>query len=1226
MRQMMRFYLLILFILQSNLYAQNLCEQEKLKSYNPISGTIPLAFGHMPATDLVCDSNECGTGLFKGDVLLPQEAADYYHRRFQETRCQWTLADLNPQEEEGVWQNNSHTSLIDDENALPIQDLDSVQFVSEGWARLGSYRLTVNKNNHHGVPLQYTIILSKNVHNYLLRKTLLRKLGYYVPAVKHVKRIRITFDTENQKKEFIKNLSVNNAGSFDRWVLSEKKKEVVVQDIIVMEDQEFSLNLAKGYLSPDIFQGKRVYTSLLLPFALTEAPESINMFDWTIGRIYSENVALQYPNARDFNPSYEDAVWMVRRLSALSENDWREIAASANLPASVELLLFEKLKSRRNHLAHLFGVENFNLPVNGTISNQDDLVDGKLMQEFYDGYARRFKIPDPESPLSYSEMVSFFKSKAISTGMEMLVNSFNSSRFMGTDISAKVTEFNQSLAQNVATTLTSGESTKTPVASFLFPTVQGNLVLNREILAGSYLGTDNLIQLVDTVGASVSVGVFGGLTGVYSKTGALLPDGQGGSFRQFVPVELTANSQLFLNRTYAHVKPITSVQKALKYPFKNMLVPMLKNQYGHYFDALMNTDYDKLSDEDKNKINQASFKLLDDKIQIVSKSLKSIPKDAQSTSVEGALANLVNQKESLKPLYLEAKGQDQVAMTFLSAINAYKLSFSANYVTVTTCADKATKKITKYFSLMENAQGQQVFCASSAKQKLFPAFVHAEEAIAQIEEELIRHHQRLAGKEAQKDTEEVMTLLNENLEIGESIIITDTIGGSLTANVGGNLYNVVNVRMSTRANKILVNRLHIHRSSANEIHVYKDLGNLNGIELALSVQKFIPIMKITFKATAGSGRTKFYKVNMGDFEDQLNRVPNLYKNEKLKGLRQVLLTGSVNSLESVEKPIVVTHKFNENDKKFGIFVWRWNKLNTLDSMIVTTPKGDEQKLFRRNMGKTQGRDIENYAKDLVDLLIGKIFNTQFSVTSFNEGNPGYTFMGKATNTIISYEGVYNSQGSIDRPYLKLNRIWNGWKLKKDKAIKILKDIKKKYQFRFFEEDIMAQTQELFLYNINVNFFVYDTGLKHMLNLPEDQVKKIWTNFQSRNLSMFSGTDILVRSGYHNFISLRKKYHTYLLENDLKGMSKTAMRLVEVLEENLVLSGIAQVLGGGTNFFAVGKIDGFRVGDENGDQKLLSNSFGRVGTEDIEGPIAKMRKFLGITHGEFVMSWLMGRVI
>ena len=76
------------------------------------------------------------------------------------------------------------------------------------------------------------------------------------------------------------------------------------------------------------------------------------------------------------------------------------------------------------------------------------------------------------------------------------------------------------------------------------------------------------------------------------------------------------------------------------------------------------------------------------------------------------------------------------------------------------------------------------------------------------------------------------------------------------------------------------------------------------------------------------------------------------------------------------------------------------------------------------------------------------------------------------------------------------------------------------------------------------------------------------------------------------------------------------------EKNLWISSF----GGGNNVFAIARIDGFRVDDPNGDKKILSNSFGRVGTENLNGPIDTIKDFIGISNGEFYMSWLLGRVI
>ena len=164
------------------------------------------------------------------------------------------------------------------------------------------------------------------------------------------------------------------------------------------------------------------------------------------------------------------------------EKDWWEIVESTQLPSSVKLLLFHKLKSRRNHLGQLFGIDNIELAVDTKISNQKDLVEGEIVQEFYDGYARRFKMPDPESPIDSDKMRSFFKSKALSFGLDAIEKYINSRGFMGTDIGENIDrEIQEILAKNVSDTLTTGQTTKTPIKTYIFPTVQGSLVFNRDI-------------------------------------------------------------------------------------------------------------------------------------------------------------------------------------------------------------------------------------------------------------------------------------------------------------------------------------------------------------------------------------------------------------------------------------------------------------------------------------------------------------------------------------------------------------------------------------------------------------------------------------------------------------------------------------------------------------------------------------------------------------------------
>ncbi|MBC74723.1 MAG: hypothetical protein CME64_01790 [Halobacteriovoraceae bacterium] len=1217
--------LLLAFILSGlNVYAQDSefgtsvtrhgsCEQEKLLAYNPIKGTVPLAYGHMPATDLICDSNDCGEGIRKGDVLTSSEADAYYKRRHSETRCQWTLADLEPaidHESAHIYSGGPVEDYrnidLSDHDQLDLNDLDKVDYVSEGWARLGNYRVTVTKDNRYGTPKQYSLFLSKSVHNFFLRKALLRKIGYKVPPVKYVPRLKIMFPNKEDKKLFIKNISINNAGSFDRWILSQGDLSVVVQDVAVMEDQEFLHNLAKGYLSEDIPQGKRIYDSLVVPFALVDAPESINLMDWTIGRRFSDNVSLKFAHAANYNCSRDDAVWIIRRIMKLNEQDWRDIVDATYLPESVKLLLLQKLKSRRNHLGFLFGVDNVNLSVNSTISNQDDLVDGEITKEFYDGYARRFKIPDPESPLSTSEMTAFFKSKEISVGIDVLVKTANS--FLRNNIKDKIVDFKEDLANEVAKTATTGDTGKLPVDFFMYPTVRGNLIVGREVVAGSYMGTDNLIQLVDTVGGSISAGVFGGATGIYTKTGDTVMSAAG-EVRQYVPVDLNVRANLYLSRTYAHVRPITSVEKALKYPFKNMMVPYLKNKYGNALDPIAKEFYQNLSDDMRIRRNGKLYKkaneLLDEITNLHASNLL-------ASDVEVELQKIVSLHSDLKENYINIVREDGLSEIYpigKSLVDYHtKLKGSLDYIVDTECGQDCEEQAQREEFIDENYSDTIALLTK----------------VDELNDLHNLHYSELKEQDDELAIEKALQAIDENIAVGESMIITDSFGGSGGIGVGMNLYEVSNIGVNIAASKNVLSRLHIFRASEEEVHVYKDLGNVTAIEPSVSVEKYIPIMKFRFKSTSGRARTKFHKVPIKSaYKGEIN-VKQL---DYLKALRSAFLSNSTQSLEKVENPYVLIHDFEEDDSRFGIFVWKWNWLDQYDNISITSPDGHTKDLYRSVIGNNFGRDYENYAKDLIELLAGKLMDKTFNVASFSGGNPGYTYMGKAENEILTYEGIKGESGFVENPYAKLSRIYNGWKMSKDDAIELLRKIKKRYAFRFMEEEVLAQTEELFLYNINVNFFIYENGIKHFIEMSEEEAEDIFVyNRRRQRNRRLNWEDSLKRSGYYRFAHNKRKYFQALEEGDQNEMAEYTMEMVEAIEEGLVMEGIGKMVGGGGNMLAIARIDGFRVGDPNGDKKIISNSFGRKGTEDIEGPIARIRKFLGMTKGEFFASWLLGRLI
>lgn len=1047
--------LVLFFVLATNLLAQ--------EAYRPIPGAIPLKYGGYPASDL----------MLNGKVLLPEEAHQYYLDKFKHTRGNWTLAELDPLEND-IWKNGISVPLDPSLDNLPIKNqLDEVNFVSYSITRLENYRFTVAKD--HSFYLAY---IGPKIHNFLLRKNLLRKLGYNVPAVKYLKSLKVDFPSAVERDEFLMDFQATVGRDIERWITSSPQGEnfFYAQDLIIMEDQNTIPNLSVGYLSEDVIDGRRIFNSLLVPYALTDVPESVNMLSWVNGKVFSENVILPYENGETFTPSNDDAQWMARRILALTEQDWLEIVEGAHLPAPVAALMFEKMKSRRNHLSSLFGIKAKKFKVDSDYTDQDKIVkNGKLEQEFFEGYGRRFKIPDPESPLSFSEMSSLFKAKLINQGIDLLVNAFNSAPWMSLDVSDKIAALNTDIGTKAENLLKEGKPLRGLVDGYVFPTVSGKLILSRDIVAGSYLGTDNLIQLVDTVGFSVSAGALGGLAGLFAKTGDYASAIQDYAY---MPIPVTASAMASFTRNYAHVKPITSVKKALKYPFKNILIPILKR------------------------------------------------KQAKALKVEG---------------------------------------------------EKDFDKI--------NA---------------------------------------LVRAERDKEYEKIYQAITKDLEVGESIIITDSINVGVAGEAAMNLYNVINVRGKIGGSSLVLSRLHILRKSQTVIQVYRDLGQNNTYEISLGLDKFIPILRGTVKGSKGIARTKFYNVKLTDGAPDFK--------SKLLALASVMKSNSVKALDKEQKPFVLKHSFNEFNPSAGILVWRWNYLDSTDKITVTAPNGDEKNYIRRYKGWTQGRDFESYAQDLIGSLTSYLLKTQFSAGSFtSKSNAGFSFHGKALNKIQVYEGELNKEGKVVRPYTRLTRIWNGWQTDKKKALKILNEIKENYRFNFMPEEVLAQTKKLFLYNFNVNLYVHTEGIEAFLAKDENAIKQIFLKHQSRDQTNFTGDSSLFWSGYKSVVRWKKKYEKYVKKNDIKAASKYLLKIVSMLERKLTAEGYAQMYGKG-NFLLMARIDGFRIGDENGDQSLISSTIGTRGNDNLNGPTADILEFFRITgsetmtEGEFYVNWMLGRIL
>jgi hypothetical protein len=1000
---------------------------------------IPTKYMNDPAVDLV----------HKGKLLLPDEV----HKLREHSRGRFDISTLNPVESSDLWKNIMLEKLPADKN--PLEDMDEVVYHSPVITPSGLFRFNVQ--NKAGDGKIYTVMVGKTVHSFLLAKSLLRKIGYQIPDIKYLPRMTLKFKSAIHKRSFIDYFKHVVMLAPEYWVVEElEDHKIIIQDLLVMDSHHPIYNLAVGVTS-DMIQGRRLMSSLAVPLSIVNLVESVNLLRWNVGVTSNNQVALFHDQLGDFQCTWDDARWISKRIEKLSRQDWKEIVESSKTPKAVQMILLEKLISRRNSAMKLFKIDHEELKIDSNVSNGVELVRGKITQQQWPGYGARFAYGDPDSPLADSEIKSFLKSKLISMGIDVLISQLNQNiPLLATDIQAKNDgEFKNILEEAIRDAQASNRAVEIPLKTWAFPTYRGQLILSRNIVTGTYLGTDNLVQLVDTVGVSLAAGVFVGAAGLPS------------------PIQAAGSAEASLVRTYSHLRPVTSIQKALRYPYRNIMVPLVKRDYG-------------------------------------------------------------------------------------------KLLQRAAEVAIDPNADEEVKI---------------------------------------------------------KAIQEAMRPFKDNMEIGESLLVTDSIATGAGLKAMASQGNLVKATLSLVPGFQVVSRFHVHRRSENDFQIYRDIGKEGTFGVAFELDSLIPVFKATFKAAKGTGRVKFFNLSLDP------KAENVIENMSL--LRRAIVSSSTRDLEDKEetKPFILRTKYKEKTPSLGLLFFQWNWNSSASDIEIENPKGDKKFFKRFYHGSSKGKNYQAYANALVSHWIDLLFDKKAGLSESNGQNPGYSFRGSAETKFLTLDQEVSGTGERLEPFVRLSRIFNGWSITRKKAEGLLERLRTRYRYDFFNAPVLNDTRRIFLYNISLNVLFYKAGIEHMITLKDEQLKEIFRKHRNHkdltvNPRQMNDDD----SGGNKMVRFMTRFRRYEKEGKEDKASKYLMKAFSHAENKITLEGMTKLVGGKENLYVYSKIDGFREGDEDGDKNIVSNSYGEFGSQNVLGPLMQVQKDTNMLEGEFFLYWMMSRLI
>lgn len=1080
--------------------------------YANLPGAIPLHPSLAPATDL----------KYQGQHITAREAQLLKEQGLD-------LSTIDPIDSE-IWSSlpvqrpefirDGH-HLLDPADEMDLrlseEEFELIDFVP---TQIGNLRMSVRSLKNGNT---YVIMFGNQVHNVLLRKALLRKLGYYIPPVQPLKTYSVKFSGGFTLTQFLNGSAAGKGtsalfpsipfqtnGSPDRWatniksIVKDSKPEdeetsqkirweidneidkanfvLRLQDAVIFKSENRMYNLARGYVSKSMIRDRRSMNATFVPLALVEANESVNLFPWEIGKQINGQLSLKARGKENFSTSVEDLLWISRKILKLNRQDYEEIVQQAYFPREVGLLLVEKLIARRNSLRHFLELNHgtpvpnsylqvyqhsSDMEVNYKVSHGKYLVAGKLKKEDWPGYASRFSYGEPDAILSSEELLAFGKSKALSNILANLLTEVNQSLFPNvSDIIGKATIDHQiDLAvDQFVEFLKTGKVSKVPFGTWTKPYATGNLIVSREIITGSYLGTDNVVQIADTVG-------FAGMGGLFIGTHGL-------------PASMFANGRAEgqIIRQYTRLKPIKSMKRALKEPFENPILPFfLRGDLPELFETYIGTEH---SAEEKEK-------------------------------------------------------------------------------------------------------------AQTAIDDFFKKF----------------------GK---------------NLEVGESLLVSDSIGGLAGITVGYSLEERLKFQVEFEASLRLLKRLHIHRKDENTIQIYDDKGNVGAFRIAAGFHSgVLPILEFDIKWNRGTARTEFYSLNI---EPNLNVNPEFRIN--IKALRDVLFEKDLGSLKAHYSPYVVEHDFAQSASGIQFLIWKRKGLDSTDLITLTSPSGYTSDYVTSTTGVRSGKDYQSLAINVINELIRYYSESEVVLASNFSGDPADTIYGQSTARQITFdaksvkvESPYRVQ--LAEKFAHIQYRWKGWETDQQGANDILKKINDMVRFPLIPKSTFNETVALQLYRFDLNILFYQEAIERILQTSKSRMQDLFEDHgivEDFNNNDDSFQEDMDRSNlYWQFERLRKKYRKELKKGDPKDAAEYGAELFDHLEKSLPLPQIIQLVGGPQNLYISASVNGFRKGDDNGDRPVYSNDLGRFGSRKRNGPLKYILSNTKMTASEFYVQWLMEKL-
>jgi len=1170
------------------------------------NGLIPLEYGARPATDLI----------YNGELLLPDDA----HKLVLDSNYTFDLSKLDPDDTSVLWKNIPPSALNEDADRLDLDPNKEVNYEDVIPSRSGRIRFSVSQKGEDGISRTFTVMASKQIHNILLNKNLLRKLGYNIPAIRYLKKIKLNFSSSISKEVFFSDLSSATFGDPTRWI-PDYEEHLRAEERIKDEDQkEFyksfltiekkQLTNSGQCLSRDLKNGSKK--------ASAGPCDTFLGTNWIIEDKGNNFIAIKSPFSGKCLDVLGESKFNKARViehecnykdNQLFEKNIQGESFTLKAKHSGKCLAFREGKILKERLVQkdcndgpgqkwaLKDMINFDGKlVDSEVLELEDLI-VMPSQDFYYNLAMGFLTDD----IIGGRRV--LNSLLIPYSLVNLPESVNLLNFNIGRVVNKQLILDYDIAENFSTSyedakwiarrilkLTREDFTEI-VKNAYFPKEVGLILVEKLISRRNHL--KNLLSLEGDnleINSEISEGEF-------LKKGKLLRENYPGYASRFSfgdPESPLSGTEIgnFIGSTVVSQAingAINYVSSKYLNNSKQLETAFIQRQQDLYLEQLYKYLTTGIAGNIpfgiwayptfggslilSREVVIGSYLGTDNKIQLA---------DVVGFSVNAGVYANVEGLTAPVPLSVTGSAQVQYSRTFshLKPIASFKASFKYPFRNI----------IVPYLQRKVGREFVNLLSSGNLRD--------------------------LKDEERQKTISETMEKFKKELAVGESIIIADNLVFGANAALGTGYGKIIKLSGQLGVSNVTLSRLHIFRKDENTIHVYKDVGNVTSLIMAFNLRAVAPILDLSIKTGGGYAKTKFYSIDIN------SKNPSIV--ESIQSLKGLFRNSSLDVLNKITKPYILKHKFKENQVNFGLTAFQISNLNDNDQVEIQHPEGAKKTFFQNEEVYRRGLNIEEFLFDSLNGVLGQFTKTGINVSGISKGSPADSILGSAFLYGSTFEGELSNyykegvgkKGDLDFPFGSINKSFRGFIISKERAKKIIEGLNKKYAIEFYPQEVLLQTKNIFLYEISLSIFVYENGIDHFASLSNEQFELILDKHISGHAKGLKKAQMVNRFKLFKWHLQRRNYEKY----SLYGRS-----LLTLFDRYLTLDGFKEILGGDSNFFIYSKISGFRNEDEAGDTAIISNSIGQFGSEKSQGPISSIMNQLGMTPSEFFAYWIRSRV-